>query len=136
MSWHKSPRLAILGTMYVAPIILTLIVIAILYVAIMLFPPDARLGLDKLLHLMGGFVAPLIVFALHRPSRPLLMIIGAAFIIGFWWECLEYFFPWFNGNALHSFTSPDTLGDLIFDTVGGMVAYLWYRFWRCMSLEA
>ncbi len=134
MSWHKSPRLAILGTMYAAPIILTLIVMTILYVTMMFFPPDPTFGLDKLLHLMGGFVAPLIVFALHRPARPLIMIIGTAFIIGFGWECLEHFFPWFNGNAPHLFTSPDTLGDLTFDTVGGMVSYLWYRFWRCMSL--
>lgn len=133
MSWRHSPRLAILGTMYVLPIIITLIVMAFLHFAVMRFHPDPTFGLDKLLHLMGGFVAPLIVFTLYKPPRPFIMIIGAAFIIGYWWECLEHFIPSFNGYGPHSFTSPDTLGDFIFDTVGGMVAYLWYRFWRCMS---
>lgn len=95
---------------------------------------------DKLLHFLGGVTAGYagvaFVVALAPSGTPDLlrqhsyladlgktMMIAAivfAFVIGVAWEILQYLWPWLRDYSDQSWQ--DTLGDVICDTLGGVIA--------------
>lgn len=94
--------------------------------------------LDKLLHLIGGVVVGIFVWAvfereISRLSRPagFVFILGAMAIIGIFWEIAEYnmhliketaplIYKYFHGGGL-----ADTLADLVMDLLGAGVFAFW-----------
>ena len=96
------------------------------------------LGYDKILHFLGGVLCGMFgVFLLHagRGMRycsvrsanisMLLVALMAAFSIGMWWEILQIIVPAMRNVGEYNWH--DTIGDVIFDTMGGIGAGLFYR---------
>ena len=98
------------------------------------------LGFDKLLHFLGGSVCGIFGFLvaesrLQRRSFIALDIVGANGLLWVWmsvlfftitigvgWEILQVYVPAMRHIGEYGWM--DTIGDLIFDTMGGVVAGL------------
>ena len=91
---------------------------------------------DKLLHFLGGLTAGLAgllwltAFARGNEHHEIHLRYGTkslfvfalafAFVIGIAWEILQYYWPWLRDFSDQ--TWQDTLGDIVFDTLGGLIA--------------
>ena len=93
---------------------------------------------DKVLHFIGGiwwgiFGVALLAVGFWNSSctrstanrRIWIMAIGTAIIVGGVWEILQYYFPWFRD--LSDIDYWDTSGDMMWDTIGGIAAGLFYQ---------
>lgn len=88
------------------------------------------LWLDTPVHFLGGLcvgLATLFIasFFIDRPETVkrfniIFLAIGSAFVVGILWEIFEYVFG--ISLASHDVFIRDTVTDLVFDSVGGLVA--------------
>ena len=84
-------------------------------------------GFDKFMHTLGGVFIVLIVAAFYtrelqtkEKSEIFVSLVLAAFVVGLMWEYYEYVVQAFiKGVQLANIT--DSIGDLIFDSIGGIV---------------
>lgn len=91
------------------------------------------LGYDKILHFLGGLLCGMFgVFLLKTGYGArvtnismLLVALMAAFSIGMWWEILQIIVPAMRNVGEYNWY--DSVGDMIFDTMGGAGAALYYR---------
>jgi VanZ family protein len=99
---------------------------------------NPSLGYDKVLHFLGGVwwgivgVGLLAVGFWNSPCelktvnrRILILSIVAAFFIGILWEIAQAYFSWLRDASDYDWY--DTIGDVIWDTIGGITAGLFYR---------
>lgn len=91
------------------------------------------LGYDKILHFLGGLLCGMFgVFLLKTGYGArvtnismLLVTLMAAFSIGMLWEILQIIIP--SMRNVGEYNWYDTIGDMIFDMMGGVGAGLIYR---------
>ncbi len=92
---------------------------------------------DMIMHFFGGFWVGLaaIWFLFNKKSFydpfHLLKIISMVLLVGVAWEIFEFVF--YNYVAENSFDVLDTISDLFFDLVGGIMAILYYT--KCILLN-
>ncbi len=89
---------------------------------------------DMLMHFLGGVAAGYLVYIIlykkasslqqDSPVLFIFLIVGGTLVIGFLWEILEVVLDTFFRSQLAPALS-DSLSDLFFDALGGMVAGLW-----------
>lgn len=83
-------------------------------------------GFDKIMHFFGGVFLAFLVCALRpRPlespvGRSIIKVAFIVFIIGLGWEFFEYGVQ-FLIKGVHLADPIDSVGDLIFDVVGGII---------------
>ncbi len=91
---------------------------------------------DKVLHFFGGMTVALALFfcasyvqlrtngAKWGIQKRILIALGvlASLGVGIGWEILEHNVPFLTNYEPHSFTSMDTLTDILWDMIGGIVA--------------
>jgi putative Mn2+ efflux pump MntP len=96
------------------------------------------LGFDKMLHFLAGimcgiFGVGLLVVGFWNSEcerktanfRIWTMAIATALIIGISWEIAQAYAPWLRDFS--DYNIPDTIGDVIWDTIGGIASGLFYR---------
>jgi hypothetical protein len=96
------------------------------------------LGFDKVLHFLGGVTCGIFgigILAAGFSNSPCerktvnrriwIMAIITALFIGVIWEIAQVYLPWLRDFSDHNL--PDTIGDIIFDTIGGIGAGLCYQ---------
>ena len=96
------------------------------------------LAYDKVLHFLGGYTCGVFGVFLLKTSemtrycdleaanrRVLAVALMAAFSIGALWEILQIIVPVMRNVGEYNWS--DTIGDMIFDMVGGVGAGLFYR---------
>ena len=89
-------------------------------------------GFDKILHTIGGFMAGLFVYMIISITKPhisrkkkFFWVIGAALFVGI---CVEIGEVILNLSSMHPlpFQIGDTIGDIAFDIIGGVLAWGYY----------
>ena len=75
--------------------------------------------------ILGCFISALIA-GTQSNRRIIVLAILTALTIGVLWEVIEHTWPALNGGT-HSYTSADTIADIVLDCLGGLVAGFWYR---------
>lgn len=90
---------------------------------------------DMIMHFLGGFFLLLAVAYVFPPkennsrTKSLVFLLSGVLIVGIAWEIFEYIFNNFLGRQV--FNISDTLSDLFFDMLGGIIA-TFYFFKRIM----
>lgn len=79
---------------------------------------------DKLMHFLGGAFVFLVLAAYWR-NKSIRTLIAAVVLIGLLWEGYEYVVQSMVGAEL--ITLPDSVGDLLFDTLGAIGAAYFFR---------
>jgi len=85
--------------------------------------------MDILMHFLAGlFVGLIVLFVISHvagikkvSSRTLLITLGVVLLVGIGWEVFEYA----TGVFVIEDPFPDTLYDLVMDTLGGVAAYIY-----------
>lgn len=96
------------------------------------------LGYDKVLHFLAGIMCGIFGIGMLAAGfwnsecerktanfRIWVMAISAALVIGISWEIAQAYFPWLRDASDYDWY--DTIGDVIWDTIGGIAAGLFYR---------
>jgi hypothetical protein len=88
---------------------------------------------DMLMHFLGGMWLALTIFALmskhlaYLAKHPIFMLVallGGTLFFGFLWEVMEFFIDLILGTDYFQPNLPDTLSDLTFDLLGGLVSFI------------
>ncbi len=84
-------------------------------------------GFDKVMHTLGGIFLALLAGALLNAKRMpdhtrhlFVTLLLFVFIVGLAWEYYEYLVQYIF-KSIHLADVPDSIGDLIFDMVGGII---------------
>ena len=90
----------------------------------------AIFGFDKFMHTLGGIFIVLIVASVYvkelrgiKSWQLFVSLTLSAFVVGLIWEYYEYIVQAFI-KAVHLADVPDSIGDLIFDCIGGALGAL------------
>lgn len=91
---------------------------------------------DILMHFAGGaWVGALAIFLVRRYSfnifLMLWLVLGLVVIVGVFWELMEFGLNRFGGEMMrrifYQTNIEDTLGDLVADMLGGLVAFILFK---------
>ena len=84
-------------------------------------------GFDKFMHTLGGAFIIFIIASVYikelrelRPWQIFVVLTLGAFVVGLIWEYYEYLVQAFV-KTVHLADIPDSIGDLIFDVLGGSI---------------
>lgn len=92
---------------------------------------------DMLMHFLGGawlaltffaLISKKIEFVVTHTFLMFVVMIGGTLFFGFLWEVMEFFIDLVLGTNFFQPDLPDTMSDLTFDLLGGLVAFGIVRF--------